>query len=592
MHIEVGSYSTSNYTYKLFYEGDKEFDLPLKFTVLNHFYRNGITKADWSKCFFPSDVTVRFFSNNEDIFNWFNGSGKRSFVIEIWKNNVLKFKGFYLPNPQYSSYNSSSNFYDLKFHDGIELLTDSINSISGFTTIDSFLRTALDAIGYALPISIIINLTASGILTKDYSPSSMRSSFQSVLDQTPNASLYDLLSAFLKVTKAFIYQEDGKWNIKEHANRGSNLLYEIAVNGSISQSNPTRESSSITLLRGSKRKTLRGIKTITRLAKNNNQSALILNPDFSNWNEDYTELEDWELEDGSIIPPFQFEDFNGVIFTDVDTKLYQKRTRILTGYGLPEFKFEGNVYIDGAVGTYDIAIAELIVYIRDTSDRESGFTKYWVHEPSISTELSPTQEFIFAEVEIQSGHSFNVPVDFSKIIDLPLTLYKDFYYEIRLLDQNEAVLTSNNNRRREYNLAELILPKSLKEAPEEDIVSVNSVNQLGASIQEEVYFTDRLNSLRGIDFQILDENDEWQDAIEWKYRSESDIDAARLNHKVLDTFLETHSDDKLFIKIRILKSDTIKINTELQAKEKSFDVFFIQEQAKDKYLTVYAIEQS
>ncbi|MEQ9393309.1 MAG: hypothetical protein RLO03_13985 [Balneola sp.] len=594
--IELGTYNKSEYTYKLSYSGSKEFETPLSFIVLDHFSRRGITKPDLKSFHFPSDVTVRFFNNSEDVLEWFTGSGEKSFMIEIFKNGNNIFQGFYLPNPQYISYNSASSSYDLKFHDGIELLKNSTNTIDTFTTIDVFLRSVLDSIGFSLPINVIINLTAANMLIKDFSPASMRTKFQTLLDRNPSASNYDLLSAFLTVFKAFIYQEEGKWIIKEYVNRDSNLNFEIDTNGVVTSNSPTRPVLTPTILEDSSRKPLRGINKYLRSVNNNNQSSLIRNSDFSDWNEDYTVLNEWELEAGTIIPPFQFEDFNGVIFTDSDTSLYQKITRISTGYGLPKFNFEGNVYIDGSVGTYDIAIAEIIVYIRDAEDREAGFTKYWAHEPSVSTELSLTQEFIFAEVEIASGHSFNVPVDFAKIIDIPLTLYSDFYFEIRLLDQEEAVLTSFNSRRREYNLVQLESVKSLREVSDSTAISVSSSNTEGAEIEDEVYFSDDLAPLRESEFQILDENLIWQDVTEWRGRSENDEDALTLNQKVIDKFLESYSSSRLFIKLKILKSTNPTINTELQITHngttKSFDILFIQEHASIKATTVYAIEST
>ncbi|HAW80323.1 MAG TPA: hypothetical protein DEO59_03040 [Balneola sp.] len=591
---EVGEYSAGAFTYTLFYDGNKTFTLPLKFEVLNHFHRKGINKPDLTKFHFPSDVTVRFFSNSEDILDWFNGSGDKTFMIKITENSTLIFQGFYVPVPQFSSYNLRDNAYDLKFHDGIELLKKTTNAISGFTTIDTFLRGALDSIGFELPINILINITGANILTNDYSPSSMRTSFQTILDRSPNASYYDLLSAFLTVFKAFIYQENGKWYIREYAFRDETLTFEIALNGTITSSSSARPLSTPTVLEDSKRSTLNGIYEFNRTVKNNNDNFQILNSDFSKWNEDYTVLEDWELESGSIDPPFQFEDFNGVIFKESTTKLHQIRTRVASGYGLPTFNFEGNVYLNGSVGTYDIAIAELIVYVRDADDRESGFTKYWAHEPTVSTVLSTTQEYIYTEVEITSGHSVNVPVDFSKMIDVSLTLYRDFYFEIRLLDLDEAVLTTSNGRRREYNLAELDQPKSLNEVSDSELIKVYSTNLEGDTFNDEVFFSDKLISIRDFDFQILDENLDWKDAVDWKDRFESDVYASKLNQKVIENFFDKYASARLFIKIKVLKSDKPSLETKLSFEykgiTKSFDVLYVQDQASSKIVDVYAIE--
>jgi hypothetical protein len=482
--------------------------------------------------------------------------------------------------------------YDVRFYDGIQLLKNDLHQISGYTSLDTFLRNCMDSLGFELPIYVMINITPAAFITPNYGPENIRTQFEGLLDRKPEASYYELLFALLKVFKAFIVQEDGAWYIKQHAHRENTQIFRINTNGTVVFSIDNEQLTIGRMLADSSFTNVRGISSLVRTTLNNNTSSALLNADFTDWNADRTELNGWLLEAGTISPPFLFNDFQGFYFTNSNTKLYQKSTRILTGYGEPTFTFSGTIYMDGTAGSHDIAIAELIVYIRDASNREAGFTKYYAHKPSVSTLLSTTRKLVYASVQIPSGHSTNVPIAFEAEINVPLALYKDFYYAIRLVDENEPETTTSNGRRRKINSIQVDIQGSLQETASEDDHNTNSANTNGIQTTESVYFNDDLQYRREVEFQGRDENLDWIDVYLW--RNISGTTGHALNEKVVDNFLDVYSSSRLFVKITLPSGTVPKIRTKLtlehEGQNKTFAVTYVQQESSFKPVKVYAIE--
>ncbi len=591
-YTELGSSTTGDYTYTLYYDGSESFTTPVSFKVLNHFSRKGVTSQDFDKEHYPHDITVRFFGINESLMPIFSFAGKKSFMLKIEESSELIFQGFLLPQQYYRSYSVKKLVYDVKFYDGIETLKDTVHQFSGYTTIASFLRTCLDAIGFSLPIYTRTNITSNVYIAKDYSPASLRFNLETLLENNPESNWYDLLIAFLAAWKMNIVQEDGAWWIKQHADRDATTVYKIDTSGFVTLTNDNEEATLNRFLTDSNYTYHRGFSGIERMAINNNQSASLLNSDFTKWNNARTQVDDWELESGSISPPFLFDDHQGFYFETSNTKLVQNVLRIVSGFGKVKFSLKGTIYVDGTAGFHDIAVAELIVYIRDANSRQSGFSKYYVHKPSITTELSTTRKLVKATVEIPSGHSQNVPVALETEIDLYLSPTKDFYYTIRLVDENEAETTTQNGRRRKINEVSLETTKSLIELSSEDEFNFNSSNDNGVKKRQTVHISDNLAPRKLPEFQVFDENLVWKDVYSW--RDISGTGSKTFNEIIVSDFLDRFSGSRLYIRLSILKKHQPKIRTVLSFEHegslKKLFVTYIQAEAANKLVKLYAIE--
>ncbi|HAH52458.1 MAG TPA: hypothetical protein DCL80_14870, partial [Balneola sp.] len=103
----------------------------------------------------------------------------------------------------------------------------------------------------------------------------------------------------------------------------------------------------------------------------------------------------------------------------------------------------------------------------------------------------------------------------------------------------------------------------LNEVSDSELIKVYSTNLEGDTFNDEVFFSDKLISIRDFDFQILDENLDWKDAVDWKDRFESDVYASKLNQKVIENFFDKYASARLFIKIKVLKSDKPSLETKL-----------------------------
>jgi len=173
------------------------------------------TKAEFALIDEGGWITDRFNAKNDD-----------KFYVDIFKNGALYFKGF--ANLYLTKYEFLKSKYVTKFtaYDGLkrlETFTDLTQLPTGIARLSEVLRTILNTLGFDLNIGIYMNNYPSPAET---TPKPVYDIGVKVSDFVPtlkDANYYNVLKSICKMFDLSVYQELGKWILRQNHSFDSGL---------------------------------------------------------------------------------------------------------------------------------------------------------------------------------------------------------------------------------------------------------------------------------------------------------------------------------------------------------------------------------